>query len=148
MTCCGTTPDQPRALERRELARVGARDRERAAEQLGVTGDRAQQRRLAGAVGADQPDDLAGAQLERRVRDDRRAGVADGRGVVGEQHGVARRAHRALPRTSSQMKNGPPSTAVTMPTGISIGAMIVRATRSASTSTIAPPSSDAGSSHR
>ena len=42
------------------------------------------------------------------------------------------------------MKNGPPATAVTSPSGISAGGSAERAIASASTTTIAPTSADAG----
>src|SRR4051794_31346517 len=48
----------------------------RAADRGEQAGDRRQRRRLAGAVGAEQSDDLAGAHLEREVAHDRRTGVA------------------------------------------------------------------------
>ncbi len=50
--------------------------------------------------------------------------------------------------TSNHMKNGPPMTAVTTPTGSSIGAMIVRATRSHKTRNAAPNSEAAGKTMR
>ena len=45
-------------------------------------------------------------------------------------------------------KNGPPMTAVTIPTGSSIGANSVRATRSQAIRNAAPNSADAGSTRR
>src|SRR5712691_5442900 len=53
-----------------------------------------------------------------------------------------------LRRTSSHKKNGPPSIAVTTPTGTSTGASTVRATRSQPTRNAAPNSADAGSTSR
>ena len=45
-----------------------------------MPGEELHQRRLARAVGPDQADPLAGADLEREVREDRVAGDTAGRG--------------------------------------------------------------------
>jgi len=47
-------------------------------------------------------------------------------------------------RSSSQRKNGPPSMAVMMPTGNSVGAMMVRASVSQKIKNAPPKSSEAG----
>ena len=51
-------------------------------------------------------------------------------------------------RNSSHRKNGPPMSAVTMPTGNSVGANTIRATRSQPIRNDAPNSADAGSTTR
>ena len=47
-----------------------------------VAGQELHQRRLAGAVGADQADPLAGADLERQVHEDRIAAVLPAKAIV------------------------------------------------------------------
>ena len=59
----------------RDLAGVG----------LVLPGEDAQQRRLAGPVGADEPDPLAGVELERHVLEQRRGVVPAGHVGAGEQ---------------------------------------------------------------
>ena len=55
--------------------------------------------------------------------------------------------HHAL-RISNHRKNGPPMSAVTMPTGSSMGAITVRETRSQATRNAAPKPSEAGTTSR
>src|SRR5207253_5898098 len=61
-----------------------------------------------------------------------------------EQDGERRATDQRTRRKSSHRKNGPPRTAVTIPTGSSTGARIVRAIRSHSTRNDAPKIADAG----
>ena len=87
---------------------------------------RLEQRGLAGAVGPEQADDLAGADGEVDVAADRLARVAEAEAPRLEPH-----AQPCRPRASSQRKNGAPTNAVRMPSGISTAA-IVRASVSTS----------------
>src|SRR5690606_3036037 len=89
---------------------------------------RAQEGGLAGAVGADDGEPVAGAHGEVDPVED--AVPADGRGHGG---GVDGRRHGPRPRLvrSTKRKKGAPTMAVTTPMGISAGDSAVRATRSA-----------------
>ena len=99
--------------------------------------------------------------LRLRVRKRREGGREGSEGAEGGNDDVdddqpnecsrALRPLRVLPHpflTSNHRKNGPPIIAVTMPTGNSTGAMIVRAIRSQSTRNEAPKSVAAGSTIR
>ena len=57
-----------------------------AGDQRQLARERQQRRRLAGAVGAEQADDLARVDLEVDVVDDRLAGVAGGHAPVTDDH--------------------------------------------------------------
>src|SRR5690606_33660701 len=134
--------------------------------------EEAQQRALARAVGPDEPDHLprldpqrdavegrgtvpvgrrvAGGDVDGLERPAARVRRASRRGRRDPALLAARPAH-ARPegcraRLSSPRKNGPPVTAVTMPTGTSTGAIAVRARRSASTMNAAPHSAATGRS--
>src|SRR5690606_13841149 len=123
----------------------------------------AEQGRLAGAVGADQGQQLAGAHVEVDPRQDRPAVEVDadaaglggagpgGRADHGAQGAAEPHAHppcRARVRRSSDRNTGAPISAVRTPRGISAGAAIVRAARSPATSTTAPASALAGTRTR
>ena len=72
---------EPRAPRRRQLADVLAVEHQlRARGHFGEAGDRVDQRGLAGAVRADQPEHLARADGQRRVVDGGRAAVFDASG--------------------------------------------------------------------
>src|SRR5690242_7055829 len=97
---------------------------------------------LAGSVRADERDHFAGVHGQRQVVKDR-GDVAGAH--VAELESTHRRYSRRS-RRSSQRKNGPPTNAVKMPTGISVGGSIERASKSASTRKAAPSSAAAGRS--
>src|SRR5690606_33504156 len=97
----------------------------------------AQARRLARAVRADDRGELARLDRYRHPGQDRARAV-----FVGEPLGLQQRAHvRARISNSS---TGAPMTAVTMPTGISVGATTTRATASATTRSSPPMSAESG----
>ena len=73
-----------------------------------------EERRLAGAVGAEQAEHRARPGRQRYSRPDLVAGIADRQVLCFDRHAHARR-----PRASSQRKNGAPTTAVRMPSGTS-----------------------------
>src|SRR5581483_1283351 len=108
------------------------------------SGDRAEQRRLARAVRADQRHPLPVLDRERDVRDDRPPAELDRDAVDGQ------RAHVAILRAvrSTTAKNGAPKNAVTTPIGSSAGESAVRAITSVRTRKPAPTSTDSGSSSR
>src|SRR5690242_8523386 len=106
------------------------------------TGKRAQERRLARAVGADHGHRAARSQHQRYAIDQGRALAFHGERFGGE------RAHVRSRRASSRMKNGPPAMAVTRPSGISAGGKTARAIASASVTTIAPTNAEAGNNGR
>src|SRR5699024_11917723 len=105
---------------------------------------------LARAVGSDEAEPLAGAQLHGDAADDLRAVEgdahvvrADGVGrVQGGGHGVA------LPRHRTKQKKGAPMKAVMTPTGSSAGATSVRAPMSTKVRKVAPRTADSGTTSR
>src|SRR5689334_14741909 len=108
--------DAARALARRERAERTAVDRDPAFRRL-QAGQRANERRLAGAVRADQHAELAGPQVEgHAIHDEPVAKPDDHVGSV-----QPRRAHVAAPSSRRRsrkiiaMKNGTPISAVTTP---------------------------------
>ncbi|RGC68544.1 hypothetical protein C5N14_13110 [Micromonospora sp. MW-13] len=136
-------------LARRTEQGDGARRGQQAA-------DGAQQGRLAGAVRADHGDPPARLDAQVDAAQHRRAAQGDAQvphldggraGDIGRGGGAGGRgAHvstrRAVRRTRT--KNGPPSSAVTTPIGISAGAAAVRATTSVSARNAPPKSRDSG----
>src|SRR5262249_38592253 len=121
----GATVDRHRAAERRLQAEQGA-------EQCGLTR----------AVGAEQAKHLARRKRKRDVAGDEMAAITDGEVVRDELHGQPQEPRS---RARSQRKNGAPSTAVNMPSGVSTRARL-RASRSTSSMNEAPSSMAAGSS--
>ena len=83
-----------------------------------------EQRGLAGAVGAEQTDHLSGADIDADVASDGPAGIPDGETAGLDEGCNARHDQPSRPRASSQRKNGAPSSAVRMPSGISMRAMV------------------------
>ncbi len=65
----------------------GSAQRARAGVRLLASGQQTQQRRFAGAVGTDQADALAGAEVERQVGEQRPRAVALGQPLYAQQHG-------------------------------------------------------------
>ena len=133
--------DETRELGARELLDRTPAERDLARER-DEPRDRAQERRLPGAVRTDEPEPLP-------VRDDGSDPVDDG--LAAELDGdAAQLDHAAPPRVvrSTSAKNGAPKNAVTTPSGISAGASAVRATTSASTRNPAPTTTDSGISAR
>src|SRR5262249_47783564 len=108
----------------------------------------ADQRRFPRARRAEQAEALAAKDLERYFAEHRPLAIREAHCVEAE-HRVRR--HNPLPsswRRSRNTKNGPPQSAVSTPTGISVGASSVRAAASAQTRKIAPPRNEAGISSR
>src|SRR5690625_2527669 len=129
--------------------------RQTLAEHLDVTlaaqlaADVPQQRALARAVATDDDDEFTAAQVQAHLAQQRPAGDAHFQLADLEKVAAAHGSLRILrSRSSRYRKNGPPSTAVTIPIGSSAGTMMVRDTRSASMSSSAPSSALAGSSTR
>src|SRR5919197_1121656 len=104
-------------------------------------GDRPEQRRLAGAVRADDADPLAVRDGGAHAVEDERAPEANA-DVVQDDHPNLR-----LVRMTTA-KNGAPQKAVTTPIGSSAGDSAVRATTSASTRKPPPTTIDSGTSTR
>ena len=143
--------DREPARERRarEVASSGRPSRRHApARGAHHAGEEPDERRLAAAVRADDADELARRDREAHVR------AATGARAVVEGEALRRDGRRhasARPRLRrrSQMKNGPPRSAVTTPTGSSAGASAVRATRvGRRPGTSPPPRNDAGTRSR
>jgi hypothetical protein len=89
-----------RAQLRRELGRVAAGVDDPTLERVHEAGDRAQGRRLAGAVRSEERDDLAGADGQVEAADHRRAVVAGGQAFEA-QHRVAHAPSSAMSRRSA-----------------------------------------------
>ena len=132
----------PAARARRQRAR---RRRATSPRALDEADDGPQQRRLAGAVGADEPEPLAGARPWSL------------NGASGDGAAVGRRRRS---RSSSELiatpcrarsttrKNGAPRNAVTTPIGVSAGSVSTRPGMSARIRNAAPSSTDSGSTRR
>ena len=106
-------------------------------------GDRPQERRLAGAVRADQAQPLPVLDREVDVVDDPRAVERDRDRLRPEHHGPT-----VLVVRRTNAKKGAPRNAVTTPIGSCPGAITVRATRSMSTRKPAPNASESGRTTR
>src|SRR6188472_1806508 len=105
--------------------------------------DRAEERRLAGTVRADERHPLAAFHLCRHLQHDRTAAQPHRHAV--ECDG----AHARPPRVRrTNAKNGAPKSAVITPIGTSAGASAVRATTSARIRNPAPTTKESGSSPR
>src|SRR5690606_28916423 len=104
-----------------------------------ASGDQLQQGALARAVGADQRQALAPVQGEVDALQHPPPGVPGGDAVDHQAH---------CRRLSKTRKKGPPTRAVTMPTGSSAGAITVLANRSATTMKVAPQARESSSSGR
>ncbi len=105
--------------------------------------DRVEQRRLAGAVRTDQPDDLA--RIERRADIVKNAGPATLYEDIGKgkpvRHAVPLPPRRAI--TANSM--GTPATAVMMPTGMTAAGEMNLPNTEAPTRMIAPITAESGS---
>src|SRR5262249_10213505 len=123
-----------------QCGRVVTEDRHRAfvADQAG---DRAERRRLAGAVRTDQRDPLARFDRRREAVDD--AGPTERHGERIERE-RAQACLRLVRKTTA--KKGAPKKAVTTPIGSSAGDITVRAITSANTRKPAPTITESGSS--
>src|SRR5205807_5866069 len=119
-------------------------DEDRAGE-CDQSGERAQDGRLAGAVGADQRDPLSSLDRGRDVAHDPCA--SERHGQIADFH---RRAHMTILRVvlKTTAKKGAPKKAITTPIGSSDGDKTVRAIRSARTRKPAPTISDSGTTVR
>src|SRR3984957_1289834 len=113
---------------------------------------RLEQRRLAAAVRTQEREHFAGRQRDIEMTADHVGGVADGEIVAGEDHGLRPisssrpylpHAHVFETLAKSQMKNGVPTSAVRMPSGISV-AVMVRASVSIRSRNPPPSSAAAG----
>src|SRR5262249_28570692 len=105
---------------------------------------RAEERRLAAAVGAEQAEHLAGREAEADVATHNPSRIAERQPLDREPHGAA----HCQPRreaASTQMKNGAPMNAVSTPSGISMRAT-VRASVSTPSRYPAPSRIEAGRS--
>src|SRR6185312_1230218 len=111
-----------------------------------IAGQHSQQRRFAGAVGADDRDHFAGRNAQIDAVDQRGAADHHRDRLRFENGGHSETSPRW--RSSIPRKNGAPIAAVRMPIGISAGATMVRASVSAPTISAAPNSIEAGSSSR
>ena len=109
-------------------------------------GQGVEERGLAGAVGADERDPLAGRHREVDPVQDRDPVAGHAEVAAGHGGGGGHRCPLLLLRT--RRKNGAPIAAVTTPIGSSAGDIAVRATTSVRTRNAAPTSSDSGSSRR
>src|SRR5690606_38336381 len=132
------------------------------------SGEKLQERRLARAIGPQNREQPAGANLDGHARDCGvgSAGVGEGQAVATKHRGAASRrrqarpvvgtpdprrrhlAHRTPRRTRSSTKNGTPAIAVTTPVGSSAGATATRAAVSATSRKAAPARKDPGRSKR
>src|SRR5262249_47623058 len=111
------------------------------AERLEQSQQRAEQGGLAGAVRPEQAEDFARADLERDAASDHMAAITDVE-VAGCKPHVQLQLRR--PRASSHRKNGAPSTAVSMPIGVSTRARL-RPRVSTTSMKVAPSNMAAGS---
>ena len=125
-------------------ARVDRRVALRPVVEFAQPSERAEQRRLARAVGAGQTPALAGSDHEIEPVDEHALTGAQRQGVGLQQRGT----HRITRRESNQRNTGTPIIAVMTPTGNCVGASTVRAMRSASMRSAPPASAAAGSSMR
>ena len=109
---------------------------------LGDADDRPQQRGLAGAVGPDEAEPLAGVHdVAERCQ---RPSLA----VVDGEVAQLERAHERPLVRSTRIRNGAPRNAVTTPIGVSAGFSITRPGMSATMRNVAPNSNDSGSTRR
>ena len=100
------------------------------------TGQRVEQCGLAGAVGADQAEQLTGRQRQIDVVQARRHVQGTG----------SNQRHRVRSRQTSQMNSGAPTSAVSTPSLTSRSGGNRRTTMSATTTSVAPPSAEGSSS--
>src|SRR6185503_1026412 len=142
LRCLRDDSEKTRALAPVELALRPAQQRHVAL--VGdEPGDRAEQRRLPGAVRADQRDPFPALHDGADVADDGPSAERHGHGVEFD------RFHARPPRVRrTKAKNGAPKRAVITPIGTSAGASAVRATTSARIRNPAPTTNDSGSSPR
>ena len=108
----------PGEVERAHRADLPLTEPDGAGVEVEVAGQGGEQRGLAGAVGADERDQLSPADVEVDVVEDGAAAEADGHALGAEPggaHAQAPEVRRA--RRISQKKNGPPTRLVSMPIG-------------------------------
>ena len=111
--------DAARALADRKGTERAAVDLSLAGQRLEDAEQRLEQRGLAAAIRAEQRQHFALLERDVEPAPDHAVAVADGEIAASERHDQ----FLCMP-ASSQMKNGVPITAVRMPSGISIGAMV------------------------
>src|SRR5579883_3028113 len=148
--------DRDRARELAALIALerASENRDRTAGWFEGAGQHAQERGFARTVGSEDRQQLARLRFERDVVQHRASAITriDGDHLYGGCRVGAGALHKAsarLPwRRRTQIKNGPPHSAVIAPTGSSAGAITTRAIRSAAAVNAAPPRIDAGSSRR
>src|SRR5205085_8562546 len=109
------------------------------AERLEDAEKRLEQGRLAAAIGAEQSKHFPLLYAYVKAASDHTVAIADAQRTAGERHDQ----FRCMP-ASSQMKKGVPITAVRMPSGTSMGAM-VRASVSMNSRNPPPSSAEVGS---
>src|SRR5262245_11296428 len=134
--------DDSRAVGAREPRQIGAADVDLSRRRRLDAGERLEQHRFSGAVGADHGDRSGRAECQRYSREQRRTAAPQRQLVRGDA------GHARSLRARSTMKNGPPATAVTSRVGISEGGSAERAIASAMVTMHAPTSADAGSTRR
>ena len=132
-----------RAFGRLEARKFSSFDANPSCRRLQNAADEPQDRRLAGPVGPDEPDELSSTryQVEPLQHD---IFLVSEMQVVDREHHI----DTCLPLLSRYRKNGAPQNAVTMPTGSSAGLATVRAARSARIKKPAPTRADIGSRNR
>ena len=141
--------DDPRAFASAQRGEVAVAEARRPGIRSLDAGDEVQERALAGAVRAEERADGRAGHGAVDVVDDEPASAGEAHPVGVEGAGAVRVGHVSLrSRSMSTANTGPPTSAVTMPTGSSRGSNSVRAAVSAHTRKIAPASADSGSSAR
>src|SRR5262249_22279100 len=141
--------ERQRARARAAVQRRERRAADQHAARVGTqrAGRDAEQCRLAGAVAAEQPDDLAGREREVGAAEHRTPAERDRDAFEYELRAHATRPRRCWRRNSTR-KIGPPASAVIAPTGSSRPPRTLRAAASQTTRNAAPASADAGTSRR
>ena len=134
-----------REIGLRPVCEWPAGEQDLACRERAVAGQGSQERALAGAIGTYDGEEFTGSYVERDIADENLVARTDlDSDGLQRTHGIP----RAARPTSSQRKNGPPTSAVRIPIGNSAGATMVRASASASTRNAPPNSAAAGNSVR
>ena len=136
-----TVAQRLRQLIGRQRQKIGVIPGEAAGPELQLSAETGQQCRFAAAVAAQNGCEAPGLYAEVNAVQYLLTAVAGGE-IRDSQH-----QWYLLPRSSRNRKNGTPMKAIRMPTGTSVGAKSTRPNVSDSTSKIAPPSAETGSSH-
>ena len=140
---CGTKARIRASLRPRSLRRSSPAPAHGAGARALDPGGGAHERRLAGAVGADDRDELAARELEPGAVDDRACRRSRPRSAADRQQPRSPRGHHTA-RRSSQRNSGTPRTTMNGPTGSTIGARARRARCRRRPAAPPPPSAEAG----